>query len=97
VCTGTNPDGGREILSTGLFDSGAEVEWESFFDDLKERGLKGVELAISDGHKGIQESHTEKEVVFLIPDNKGSSGERITHINGILHCTAISPSILSTT
>jgi transposase-like protein len=34
------------------------MEWESFFDDLKNRGLKGVELVISDGHRGIQESVT---------------------------------------
>ena len=31
---------------------------ESFFDYLKDRGLKGIELVISDGHKGIQESVT---------------------------------------
>ncbi len=34
------------------------MDWESFFDDLKERGLKGVELVISDGHKGIMEAVT---------------------------------------
>jgi transposase-like protein len=32
------------------------MEWESLFDDLKNRELKGVEFVISDGHKGIQES-----------------------------------------
>jgi putative transposase len=31
-------------------DSGNTVEWESFFDDLKERGLHVVEPVISDGH-----------------------------------------------
>ena len=34
------------------------MEWESFFDDFKNRGLKGIELVISDGHRGIQESVT---------------------------------------
>lgn len=28
--------------------------WSGFFDDLKERGLIGVQLDISDGHRGIQ-------------------------------------------
>jgi transposase-like protein len=35
-----------------------DMEWESFFDVLKNRGLKGMEFVISDGHKGIQESET---------------------------------------
>ena len=35
-----------------------EMEWESFFDDLKNRVLNGFELVISDGHRGIQESVT---------------------------------------
>jgi len=58
VCIGIDSDGRREILSCKLCDSETEMEWESFFDDLKERGLKGIELVISDGHKGIQESVT---------------------------------------
>ena len=56
VCTGIDSEGKREILSSRLYDSETEVEWESFFDNLKERGLHGVELVISDGHRGIQES-----------------------------------------
>ncbi len=34
------------------------MERESFFNDLKERGLNGVELAISDDNIGIEESAT---------------------------------------
>ena len=48
--------GKQEILSCKLCDS--EMEWESFLDDLKEMGLKGIELVISDGHWGIHESGT---------------------------------------
>lgn len=58
LCIGVNSEGRREILSSRLYDSETEVEWESFFDDLKARGLKGVELIISDGHKGIMEAVT---------------------------------------
>ena len=58
VCIGINPEGRREILSARLYDSETEIQWESFFDQLKDRGLKGVELVISDGHKGIQEAVT---------------------------------------
>jgi putative transposase len=56
VCIGVDLDGRREILACKLCDSETEVEWEAFFDYLKERGLKGVELVISDGHRGIQEA-----------------------------------------
>ena len=27
--------------------------WSNFFDYLKERGLQGIELVISDAHKGL--------------------------------------------
>jgi putative transposase len=79
---------GGEILSSRLYDSESEVEWESFFDDLKNRGLTGVELVISDGHKGIQESvarsflgaawqychvHFMRNLMKLIPKKKQSS------------------------
>jgi putative transposase len=88
VCIGINPEGRREILSSRLYDSETEVEWESFFDQLKERGLKGVELVISDGHKGIQEAvtrsfmgaawqfchvHFMRNLMKLIPKKKQSS------------------------
>ena len=88
VCIGIDSDGRREILSCKLCDSETEMEWESFFDDLKERGLKGIELVISDGHKGIQESvtrsflgaawqychvHFMRNLMKLIPKKKQSS------------------------
>ena len=88
VCIGINPEGRREILSAHLYDSETEIQWESFFDDLKDRGLRGVELVISDGHKGIQESvtrsflgaawqychvHFMRNLMKLIPKKRQSS------------------------
>jgi len=32
----------------------SEGFWTGFFDELKDRDLKGIELVVSDGHKGIQ-------------------------------------------
>ena len=55
---GIDDEGRREITSAKIYDSESEIEWESFFDDLKGRGLKGVELVVSDRHKGIQEFST---------------------------------------
>jgi transposase-like protein len=54
--TGIREDGYREILGAKVADSEDEAVWESFFEELKVRGLKGVQLVISDGHKGIQKA-----------------------------------------
>jgi putative transposase len=52
--TAIREDGYREILSATVADSEDESCWESCFDSLKARGLKGIKLVISDAHKGIQ-------------------------------------------
>ena len=54
VVTAIRDDGYREILSATVADSEDESCWESCFNGLKSRGLEGVKLVISDGHKGIQ-------------------------------------------
>ena len=54
--TGIREDGYREILGAKVANSEDEAIWESFFEELKVRGLKGVQLVISDGHKGIQKA-----------------------------------------
>jgi transposase-like protein len=58
VVAGVRKDGYREILGARIADSEDAMFWEDFFTDLKKRGLKGVELIISDGHKGIQKAVT---------------------------------------
>ena len=54
VVTAIREDGLREVLSASVADSEDEYCWEGCFEDLKVRGLHGVKLVISDGHKGIQ-------------------------------------------
>jgi len=53
IITGINEDGYREILGARIADGEDESFWSGLFDDLKLRGLSGVELVVSDGHKGI--------------------------------------------
>jgi len=62
IVTGVHEDGYREILGATVADSEDEAFWESFFEGLKARGLKGVKLLTSDGHKGIQKA---VERIFL--------------------------------
>ena len=54
IITGVRKDGYREILGARIADSEGEGFWSGFFDELKERGLEGVQLVTSDGHNGIQ-------------------------------------------
>lgn len=56
VVVGIRDDGFREILGAKVADCEDELFWTGFFDDLKARGLKGVHLVTSDGHKGIQKA-----------------------------------------
>ena len=59
VVSGIRDDGLREILGVRLADSEASLFWQDLFEDLKERGLRGVKLVVSDGHKGIQKAVAE--------------------------------------
>ena len=54
VVAGIGLDGHREILGARMADAETELLWEGYFDDLKARGLQGVKMAISDGHRGIR-------------------------------------------
>jgi transposase-like protein len=56
VVTGIRDDGYREILGARIADGEDELFWSGFFQDLIDRGLSGVKLVISDGHKGIQKA-----------------------------------------
>jgi len=55
-------DGYREILGARITDCENEMFWSGLFEDLKERGLTGVKLVVSDGHAGIQKA---AEAAFL--------------------------------
>lgn len=59
VATGVREDGYREILGATIADVEDDGFWSIFFEELKERGLRGVKLVISDGHKGIQKAVQE--------------------------------------
>jgi transposase-like protein len=53
VATGVTATGGREILGLDVGDSEDEVFWKGFMTSLKQRGLTGVKLVISDQHSGL--------------------------------------------
>ena len=53
VATGITADGSREILGCDIGDSEDETFWRGFLRSLKQRGLGGVQLVISDQHAGL--------------------------------------------
>ena len=55
---GITPEGKREILGASASLSEAEVHWRDFLKHLASRGLRGLQLIISDGHTGLRSAKT---------------------------------------
>jgi putative transposase len=53
IATGVSADGRREVLGCAVGDSETEAFWAEFLRGLRERGLHGVQLVISDQHRGL--------------------------------------------
>ncbi len=53
IATGVSADGRREVLGCASGDSETEDFWTEFLRDLRDRGLTGVQLVISDAHRGL--------------------------------------------
>jgi putative transposase len=58
IATGVSADGRREVLGCQVGDSEDEVFWTEFLRSLRERGLGGVRLVISDSHAGLRKAIT---------------------------------------
>lgn len=54
VVAGIRDDGRREVLALKVGDSESADTWGEVFSDLKRRGIRGVQLIVSDAHRGIQ-------------------------------------------
>jgi len=54
VAIGVNALGLREVLGVAVKSSEAEVNWREFLDSLKQRGIYGIELIVSDDHAGLK-------------------------------------------
>jgi len=54
IVAGISAEGRREILTWRVADTESEDTWRAVFREMKQRGVSGVEVLISDAHKGIQ-------------------------------------------
>jgi transposase-like protein len=56
IAAGVNADGRREVLGMDIGPSETETFWTEFLRKLRRRGLRGVNLVISDAHEEIKAS-----------------------------------------
>lgn len=59
VALAITSDGCREIVGFDVFDAEDNYSWQTFFKDLKSRGLNSVNMVISDAHKSILRAVTK--------------------------------------
>jgi len=53
IALGVTDEGDREIVGFMIQNGESEASWSTFFDYLKNRGLSGTQLVISDAHSGL--------------------------------------------
>ena len=54
IVSGIDINGNRRVLDFRIADTESEATYSELFGSLKERGLHGVEMVISDAHQGLQ-------------------------------------------
>ncbi|ESX16952.1 transposase ISRm25b, partial [Mesorhizobium sp. LSJC255A00] len=59
IAVGVNADGRREVLGMEIGTSEAEPIWTEFLRKLTRRGMRGVNLVVSDAHEGLKAAVTK--------------------------------------
>lgn len=59
IAIGINANGNKEVLGFNLYDAERESTWSEFFQSLISRGLRDVDIVVSDNHKGLVNSIQE--------------------------------------
>lgn len=54
IAIGIDWDGRRQVLGVELANRESATSWKNFLEGLKKRGLRGVEMAVSDDHAGLR-------------------------------------------
>ena len=62
IAIGVNEEGYREILDVDIIHEESYATYKGFFESLKDRGVKRVDLVISDGHRGIKRAASDSFV-----------------------------------
>ncbi len=56
IASGVRADGFREVLGLSIGDAESFVAWGEMFRNLKDRGLRNVDVVTSDDHRGLREA-----------------------------------------
>jgi transposase-like protein len=59
IAIGINWDGQRQVLAVETANRESQSSWKSFLTQLRQRGLHGVELVVSDDHAGLRKAVEE--------------------------------------
>jgi putative transposase len=59
VAIGINWDGRRCVLGVEMANRESQSSWKDFLEKLRERGLRGVQLVVSDDHSGLRKAVRE--------------------------------------
>jgi putative transposase len=59
VAIGINWDGRREVLGVEMANRESLNSWKEFLEGLRQRGLRGTELVITDDHQGLKKAVAE--------------------------------------
>lgn len=54
IACGVRQDGHREVLDVAVADTESAAAYNALFSSLKERGVSGVKLVVSDAHSGLK-------------------------------------------
>ena len=60
IAIGVNAEGSREVLGFTVADGESKEGWSGFFESLKDRGLRDVDLVTSDNHSGLKSAIQEQ-------------------------------------
>jgi putative transposase len=63
IAIGIDWDGRRQVLGVEMANRESASSWKEFLLSLKQRGLKGVEMVVSDDHAGL-----EKAIAEVLPE-----------------------------
>lgn len=102
IAIGVNEDGYREILDIDIAYEESYATYKGFFESLRKRGIKQVDLVISDGHRGIKKAasesftgsswqlcsiHMKRNLMKIIP--KKEMNEVFEYLNDVLNAKDI--------
>jgi len=59
IAIGIDWDGRRQVLGVDLANRESATSWKDFLFSLRQRGLKGVEMVVSDDHAGLRKAIAE--------------------------------------